>query len=538
MASHLVFRVLGPLEVERDGIPLPLRGSKLRGLLGLLLFSEEHVVPADALIDALWGDEPPATARTALQMHVSKLRKLLHDDSTVVLETKDHGYLLRLAPDRLDLDMFRRLVAQGRTQIARGEHRAARETLEVALGLCRGAPLANVDIPGLPEPELAEIEEMMLAARADRLEADLALGRHLDVVPELESLKTAFPLNERILSLAAIALYRSGRQAEALDSIANLRHGLSTELGIEPGPAIRRLEEQILEQDPVLDSPVSTDLLGPRTARKSVAALVCRFAPPEATDDPEAGGAALDLAMQEAVAIVESHGGWVHENVVGRISAVFGVPRVHEDDAVRAVRAATELRLWSAGSNAAEGPDLDLRVGIALGEVLVEISQDEERLLSVGPIDEADQLARSARAGEVLLSGSAARLVRRTAGLEPTELLLLGAEDAPQAAFRLVETPLLAPIGRRFTSPLVGRSEELAVLRQVFVRASRERTASMITLLGPAGVGKTRARRRVPGHGGRERDRPERPLPLLRPRPHLLADRRDGPAGRRDQRSG
>ena len=164
MASHLVFRVLGPLEVERDGIPLPLRGSKLRGLLGLLLFSEEHVVPADALIEALWGDEPPATARTALQMHVSKLRKLLHDDSTVVLETKDHGYLLRLAPDRLDLDMFRRLVAQGRTQIARGEHRAARETLEVALGLCRGAPLANVDIPGLPEPELAEIEEMMLAA--------------------------------------------------------------------------------------------------------------------------------------------------------------------------------------------------------------------------------------------------------------------------------------------------------------------------------------------------------------------------------------
>jgi len=492
--GHLVFRVLGPLEVERDGSPLPLRGSKLRGLLGLLLLRVEQVMSQETLIDALWGDEPPPTARTALQMQVSRLRKLLEGDPAVSLDTTDDGYVLHLGPDRLDLDAFERLVAQGRSEMARGEHLAALNTLEVALELWRGVPFGNVDV-GLPRSELARLEELELAARATRLEADLALGRHLDVVPELESLLTTFPLDERIHVLAAITLYRAGRQAEALDSITGLRHRLSTELGIEPGPAIRRLEEQILAQDPALDPPVMADDLGPRTARKTVAALVCRLTPdPSTSQDPEAGKAALDHALREAISIVEAHGGWMHEVILGRVTAIFGVPKVHEDDSLRAVRAAMELRAWSPPESAEETGDdgpRAARVGIALGEVLVESSRGKERLLSVGPVEEADQLARAARPGEVLMSGAAAKLVEHEAGLEPAEILLLGTES-PLVAFRLVQGAPRGLEGRRFGSPLVARQEELAVLRQAFARSSRERAVSLVTLLGPAGVGKTR----------------------------------------------
>jgi DNA-binding SARP family transcriptional activator/tetratricopeptide (TPR) repeat protein len=496
LPGQLVFRVLGPLEVERDGAPIVIRGAKLGGLLAVFLFRAGQMVSPETLIDALWGDEPPPTARTALQMHISKLRKLLDGDSSVNLETRDHDYVLHLGPDRLDLDVFRRLVDQGLTEMGRGEHAAARETLEGALRLWRGVPLANITIPGLPASELAELEELELAARAARLEADLALGHHLEVLPELEMLRMAFPLDERIRGLAVLALHRAGRQAEALDSITNLRHKLSTELGIEPGPAIRRLEEQILAQDPALDAPVATDEIGPRTLRKTVAALVCRFAVESiSSSDPEAGRAALDRATQQALSIVEAHGGSVQETVVGKLTAAFGVPHVHEDDALRSIRAAIELRAWSSGGP--RRPTVDderpsSSIGIALGDVLVESSQGGERLLSVGPLEEADQLARAARPGEVLMTAAAAKLVEHAAGLEPTEILLLGSESSPIAAYRLVRADGQALERRRFGSPLVGRQGELDVLRQTFARTSKERTASLVTLLGPAGVGKTR----------------------------------------------
>ncbi|MGH2634569.1 MAG: BTAD domain-containing putative transcriptional regulator [Actinomycetota bacterium] len=496
MADHLVFRVLGPLEVERNGSPIPFRGSKLKGLLAVLLFGAEQVFSSPTLIDALWGDEPPATARTALQMHVSRLRKLIDGDPTVILESRDRGYVLHVGPDRLDLDEFRRLAQQGRAEMAHAEYRAAWDTLDRALKLWKGTPLSNVDIPGVPQPELAELDELLLATRAERLEAQLALGRHVEAVPELEALRAALPLNERIHGLAAIALYRTGRQAEALDSITQLRHRLSTEVGIEVGPAIRRLERQILAQDAALNSPALADETDPRTLRKTVAALVCRFSTGAGpTDDPEAGKATLDRAVQDARGVIESYGGWVYEVVVGRISAVFGVPRVHEDDVARAVRTAMELRATSSrggGADAINGVALAARMGIGLGEALVESSAAEQRLLTLGPIEEADQLAQAARPGEVLMSGAAARLVERAAGMEPTEILILGEESSSLGAFRLVDDMSVRTAGRRFSSPLVGRQEELTVLRQAFARASLGRRASLVTLLGSAGVGKTR----------------------------------------------
>jgi predicted ATPase/DNA-binding SARP family transcriptional activator len=466
-----------------------MRGAKLRGLLGLLLLRTEQVLDPDTLIEALWGDEPPPTARTALQMHVSRLRKLLGGDPAVSLETTTGGYVLHVGPDRLDLDEFRRLVANGRSEMSRGEHLAARDTMESALRLWRGVPLANVDVPGIPRPELARLEELELSARTTRLEAELALARHLDVVPELEYLRAAFPLDERVHVLAATALYRAGRQAEALDSITDLRHRLSSELGLEPGPAVRKLEEQILAQDSALDPPVVIEDVGRRTARKTVTALVCRLA---AAADPEAGKAPADQALLDVVAIVESHGGWVHEAVLGKVSAVFGVPRVHEDDCLRAVRAALELRAWNPDAGADGTLDAP-RVGIGLGEVLVESFRGSEKLLSVGPVEEAEQLAGAAKPGEVLLTGAAARLAEHSAGLEPTEILLLGSEESPLVAYRLVrDARAEIEVGRRFGSSLVARNEELAVLRQAFARSERERAAALVTVLGPAGVGKTR----------------------------------------------
>ncbi len=464
----------------------------VRGLLALLLLRAEQPHPPETLIEGLWGDEPPPTARTALQMHVSRLRKLLSGDPAVSLETTDGGYVIHLGRDRLDLDEFRRLVAQGRSEMARGEHAAAKNALEAALRLWRGTPLANVDVPGLPQSELAALEQLELSARTLCLEANLAIGRHLDVVPDLESLRAGFPLDERIHVLAALALYRSGRQAEALDSITGLRHRLSTELGIEPGPTVRRLEEQILAQDPALDPPSAVADLAPRTTRKTITSLVCRMTPnPTSGSDPEAGGAALDRALRDAVEIVEAHGGTVHQMVVGKLAAVFGVPLVHEDDSLRAIRAAMEMQT---ASGAAEIRDHDVpavRIGIGMGEVLVRSHRGTETLQSVGPLEDADQLARAAQPGEVLMSGATAKLVEHATGLEPTEILLLESET-PLVAYRLVGGAAQPTGRRRFGSPLIAREEELAVLRQALARSSRERAGSLVTVLGPAGVGKTR----------------------------------------------
>lgn len=496
MPGHLLFRVLGPLEVERDGALFPLRGSKLRGLLALLLLRTDQVLSPETLTDALWGDDPPATARTALQMQVSRLRKVLEGDPGVSLETTTGGYVLRLGPDRLDLEDFRRLVARGRSEMVRGDHRSARDTFEAALQLWRAAPLANVDIPGLPASELAQLVELELSARAARAEAELALGGHLEVVPELEALRIATPFDERIHVLAAIALYRSGRQAEALDLITDLRHRLSAELGVEPGPEIRRLEARILAQDPALDPPPAAGDVGPRISRKTVATLACRIAREQASSgDPEEGKATLDRSMREAEAIIAAHGGSVHEIVLGRISAVFGVPSVHEDDGIRAVRAALELRdrLQTVVAGSPQDREAaEIRVGLAIGEVLVESAGGSEKLLSVGPVEEADQLARAAKPSEVLMTGAAAKLLEHVAGVEPTEILLLGSAT-PLAAYRLTQSPSEdLRERRRFESPLVARQEELAVLRQAFARSSRERAASLVSVLGPAGVGKTR----------------------------------------------
>ena len=234
------FRILGPLEVHTEGRPLEVRGFKQRALLALLLLAANRVVARDALIDALWEDDPPATVHKSLQVYVSYLRKLLGHERVA---TRPPGYLLRVEPDELDLDRFRRLQAEGE--------------LDEALALWRGPPLAEFARERFAQPEIGRLEELRLACLEQRGERELARGAHAELVGELEGLVQEHPLREPLRAQLMLSLYRAGRQADALEAYRAARSALVDELGIEPGRRLRELQQAILEQDPELDLPAA-----------------------------------------------------------------------------------------------------------------------------------------------------------------------------------------------------------------------------------------------------------------------------------------
>lgn len=242
----LQFRILGSLEVSANGHPLPLGGQKQRALLALLVVHAGRVVPTDQLVNELWGEEPPKTATTSLQNLVSQLRKALGPE---LLGTKPPGYVLRVETDDVDAARFERLVREARG--AEPEERASR--LADALALWRGPPLADFAFESFAQNEIRRLEELRLGATEDRIEADLELGRHRDLIPELEALVAEHPLRERLREHLMLALYRSGRQAEALEAYHDTRKTLRDELGLEPGPGLQRLHGSILRQDAPLE---------------------------------------------------------------------------------------------------------------------------------------------------------------------------------------------------------------------------------------------------------------------------------------------
>src|SRR5213596_2292853 len=248
-----VFSLLGPLTATVEGTPIELGGQKRRALLAALLLRAGEVVRRDELIDALWGEDPPDTARNTIQVYVSQLRKLLPEG---MLETAPPGYRLVVETDAIDLFEFVRLSEEGRTALGTGDAARAADTLRNALALWRGAPLADLPWEPFAQAEIVRLEELRLAAHEDRIDADLALGRHGQLVGELEGLVAEHPLRERLRGQLMLALYRSGRQADALAVYQRARRALVDELGIEPGELLRKLERAILEQDPSLDPPV------------------------------------------------------------------------------------------------------------------------------------------------------------------------------------------------------------------------------------------------------------------------------------------
>jgi DNA-binding SARP family transcriptional activator len=242
----LEFRILGPLEVWDGQRRLSLGGPKQRGVLALLLLDAGRVVSSDRLIDLLWGENPPATAAGSLQNFVSQLRKIVGGD---LLTTTPPGYRLEIAPEQLDLERFRRLVEKARPLPP--AERAA--TLGEALSLWRGPPLQDLAFEQFAQNEIGRLEELRLAVLEQRLEADLEAGRHGELVAELEGLVSEHPLREGFRRQLMLALYRSGRQAEALDVYQQGRSVLVEQLGIEPSAALHRLHGAILRQDPNLD---------------------------------------------------------------------------------------------------------------------------------------------------------------------------------------------------------------------------------------------------------------------------------------------
>jgi len=268
-AAVIDYRLLGPIEAGVNGAGLDIGGQKQRALLAILVLSANEPVPRDVLVDRLWGERPPPGAQHTLEVYISRLRKTLEPAAgRPVVLTSPGAYLLRAPADRVDVRCFERLAEAGRRALAENAPDRAAEDLKKALGLWRGAPLADVSDEPFAQPQIARLNELRIGITEDRIEADLALGRHADVVSELGALVAAHPLRERLYQLLMVALYRCGRQSEALAVYQKARRVLVDELGIEPSPPLQRVERAILEQDASLEPPPrAAPALAPGQAR-------------------------------------------------------------------------------------------------------------------------------------------------------------------------------------------------------------------------------------------------------------------------------
>src|SRR5713226_6236458 len=248
-AASMEFRILGPLEVIAGGRARRVGGPKQRKLLALLVLNAGRVISADRLVDGIWNGRPPANAENALQVRVSNLRKVLGPQAVL---TRAPGYMLDVHVDAVDARRFERLAREGRLALARGDAALAAECLREALALWRGRPLEGLDGGNFARHEL-QLDEARIEALEDRIDADLAVGQHGQLAGELEALVAEHPLRERLRRQLMLVLYRSGRQADALEAYQDARRTLVDELGIEPSPPLQELERAILQQDPELD---------------------------------------------------------------------------------------------------------------------------------------------------------------------------------------------------------------------------------------------------------------------------------------------
>jgi DNA-binding SARP family transcriptional activator len=350
------YRILGPLEAYDRERQLPLGGARQRAVLALLLLHGNETLTRDVIIDQLWGENPPPTAAKVLQNCVSALRKELPPDT---IRTVAGAYALALEADELDRDRFERLVAEGRAALDEGNHAEALEQLRRALDLWRGAPLSDLSYEPFAQDEIKRLEELHIGVFEDRIEAELALGRHDELVPELEGLVTRHPLRERLRAQLMLALYRAGRQAEALEAYRSARRTLLAELGIEPGRALRELEHAILEQDPAID--IATRQRQQQPARPGRAAA------------PTFEGRSDELALLEAGLDDALAGRGRLFVVVG--DAATGKTRLADELASSAKQRGTRI-LWGRGWGGGGAPDYWPWTQ-ALGDGLPDASSDE-----------------------------------------------------------------------------------------------------------------------------------------------------------------
>ena len=515
------FRILGPLELSSDGRLLPLGSPKQRALLALLLVHANETVARDRLIDELWAD-PPVTVESALDVYLSRLRRLLEAaGARGALVREAHGYRLRVGPEQLDANRFERLVSEGSDALAAGDAELAAERLRQALALWRGPALADLQSERFAITANARLQERRVSALEQRLEADLALGRDRELIGELETLVNENPYRERLRAQLMLALYRSGRQAEALAVYRATRKMLAEELGLEPSKELERLERLVLTQDSELDLPRLEARAEPRPApeppprprssaqparvRRTVSVLFADcvgWTPLGERLDPEGLHGVLARYSETCANVLERHGGAVEKFVGDAVVGIFGLPTLHEDDALRAVRAAVDLRQAVADLSTELGGAAEVgiavKVAVNSGEVFVGPGSRRDTFVTGDTINVAARLESAAEVGEILLGEHTHRLVERFVRAEKLEPLAVKGRMAAVQAWRLVELhaerrPLLEPV----TTPFVGRVRELTALQAEVERAASDRACRLCTVVGAPGAGKSRLVRQL-----------------------------------------
>jgi DNA-binding SARP family transcriptional activator len=519
------FRILGPLEVLDKGRVVSLGGSRQRVLLTLLLLHVNETISMERLVDELWGERPPDTADRTVYVQISRLRKALgrrpEGEGRVV--THERGYRLTLDRERIDAHRFERLVAEGGRELAAGRPERAADTLERALALWRGAALHDAAYEPFAQSEIKRLHELRVAALEQRIDADLALGSHADVAGRLPALIADHPYREHLRAQLMLALYRCDRQADALQAFRDARRELVDELGIEPGERLRALERAILAQDPALLPPgreprPAVELSVPRadardakpvSGRRLVTVVVAGSSGLAERLDPESLHAIVTRRSAVCADVLDRHGGTVERFAGDGVVGIFGLRSLHEDDALRAVRAALELRDACAALGAELEHHRDVRVpvtlGISSGEVFVGAGDDGGAFPTGDAMSVATRLDEAAGDREILLGEQTYRLVAPYVDAEPLEPLAVRGRDAEVRAFKLLDLrsgeplPLASAAG-----PFIARQVELDTLREQFARAETERACRLVAVFGPPGIGKSRLLREFVADVSRE----------------------------------
>jgi DNA-binding SARP family transcriptional activator/class 3 adenylate cyclase/tetratricopeptide (TPR) repeat protein len=497
------FRILGPLEVAKDGQALTLGAAKQQVVLAVLLLHRNELVSVSRLIDELWGEGPPATAAKVVQGYVSGLRKILGAET---ITTGTGGYFARVDSDCLDADRFELLAADGRAFLPNDPARAL-ELFQRALRLWRGPPLMGLELMSVGRSETQRLIEAQLTAAEQRIEAELVLGRHMDLLQQLPKLVAQNPYRERLRAHLMLALYRSGRQVEALAAYRDARQILVGELGMEPSRELQSLHERILAHDPALEPPLRAEptyegvsihqqRTGP--ARRLVTVVAIYMCVRGLGMDPESTHRIVEDHVAVCQEIIQRHGGSVQRHGGNTIVAIFGLNDLHEDDAARAVQAAVGIRDTLAGADEAMERDrrdgISFSVGIESGLVFVGGGTPRERTATGDAVELATALAQGGSDYEIWLGEHARDLAGPSLSVEAAESLPLPTRSEMVPRWRLhglqTDEPALP-----YSSVYVGHQRELKELRAVLTRAATESSCRLVTIVGPAGIGKSRLTR-------------------------------------------
>ncbi|GGZ46806.1 hypothetical protein GCM10010387_46580 [Streptomyces inusitatus] len=537
------FRMLGPLEIADDCEgTVGLGGTKQRATLGYLLLHANRVVATSQLLNALWEvDDAPMTARKILQNAVYGLRGVLsagygRGERAATLLTQSPGYMIRVDPDQVDLHLFQRWVGQAREKQAQGAPESAARLLHDALALWRGPALADLVEAGIEWPELAAVQKARIDATEDYFDAQLACGRHHTILAELERMVQTEPLRERSCGQLMLALYRCGRQADALNVYGRVRSALVEDLGLEPGRGLQRLQQAILTQEATLSLepgrgalPATDGPDGPVPARGPA-----RLAPADPARGPGAPGAGepaarppavrdapahrtgterrrvgvvsvrtrlaptlgggghedLDDLLDGAASVVreqiERFGGTVTASIGSTFLALFGLDGPGDEDAWQAVRAALAVRdvLDVSGGHGSDGGGLSVCASVDLGEVLLRQRGPADPPTVVGAVlDASQELLSDADVGEVRVSDAVRRAVEDTFVCVPTE-------PSETMAWQVIGTGETHSGVRGAEAS--NRACELDFLQELVRRTRRRSVPHLVTLLGESGAGKTR----------------------------------------------